>query len=45
MSTPVYKLKDDMVVTAKHARDERTRNDETYNTKTEGIRVSRLTPN
>jgi len=45
MSTPVYKLKDDMSVTAKHMRDERTRNDQTYDKKTDGIRVNRLTPN
>lgn len=35
MTTPNYKLKDDMAVTAKHLRAERVRNDETYTTKTQ----------
>lgn len=30
MTTPNYKLKDDMVVTAKHLRTERIRNDSQY---------------
>jgi hypothetical protein len=34
MTTPVYRLKDDMAVCAKHMRDERARNDGTYTTKT-----------
>jgi hypothetical protein len=45
MSQPVYKLKDDMAVCAKHMRAERVRNDDTYQTKTGTVRVSRLTPN
>lgn len=35
MSTPQYVLRDDHVATVKHMRDERTRNDSTYATKTE----------
>jgi hypothetical protein len=34
MSQPNYKLKDDHVTTAKHLRDERTRNDTQYATLT-----------
>jgi hypothetical protein len=34
MAQPQYKLRDDHVTTAKHLRDERTRNDSTYLTKT-----------
>ena len=34
MAQPIYRLKDDMTVCAKHMRDERVRNDLTYATKT-----------
>jgi hypothetical protein len=34
MSEPNYKLRNDHVATVKHLRDERTRNDNTYATKT-----------
>jgi len=42
MSQPNYKLKDDHVATVKHMRDERARNDDTYDKKTDLLRIQRL---
>lgn len=42
MSQPNYKLKDDHVATVKHMRDERARNEDTYDKKTDLLRIQRL---
>jgi hypothetical protein len=45
MTAPNYQLKDYHAVTAKHMRDERTRNDSTYEKPTDLVRVHRLIGN